>query len=247
MGLAVVWWCPSRPVAWAGPPVGVGAGVGGVVQDAEDPVVGERLEEQLAAAGSAVVAGGEGQLLFAECLDDAERRSGGGEGAEQQPHGVAHARVGVQRDLALAVADQADREGEGELAAAGLGQDPAAHPGAQEMEFEFRDLAFHSQQDAVVEDGRVIQAVLVADERVGVGADLDELLPVGGVAGQPGAFQAEHDAGPAEGDLGDQLLEPGPVGGAGAGAALVDVDDVDLVLGPAERDRAAFQVVLPGG
>jgi hypothetical protein len=80
-----------------------------------------------------------------------------------------------------------------------------------------------------------------------VGADLDELLPVGGVAGQPGAFQAEHDAGPAQGDLGDQLLEPGPVGGAGAGAALVDVDDVDLVLGPAERHRAAFEVVLPGG
>ena len=41
------------------------------------PVVGERLEEQLAAAGPAVVPGGEGQLLFAECLDDAERRPGG--------------------------------------------------------------------------------------------------------------------------------------------------------------------------
>ena len=66
----------------AGPSVGVGAGVGGVVQGFDDPVVGERLEEQLAAAGPAVVAGGEGQLLFAECLDDAERRSGGGEGAE---------------------------------------------------------------------------------------------------------------------------------------------------------------------
>jgi hypothetical protein len=57
----------------AGPPVGVG----GVVQDAEDPVVGERLEEQLAAAGPSVVPGGEGQLLLAECLDDAERCSYG--------------------------------------------------------------------------------------------------------------------------------------------------------------------------
>ena len=97
----------------------------------EDPVVGERLEEQLAAAGPAVVAGGEGQLLLAECPDDAERRSGGGEGGEQQPHGVAHARVGVQHHLAVAVAGQAGREGERELAAAGLGQDPAAHPGSR--------------------------------------------------------------------------------------------------------------------
>ena len=72
-----------------------------------------------------------------------------------------------------------------------------------------------------------------------MGADLDELLPVGGVAGQPGAFQAQDDAGPAQGDLGDQVLEPGPVGGAGAGAALVDVDEVDPVLGPDGRPRGS--------
>ncbi len=69
-------------------------------------------------------------------------------------------------------------------------------------------------------------------------------MPVGGVAGQPGAFQAQHDPGPAEGDLGDQLLESFPVGGAGAGLALVDVDDGDLVCGPAQADRVAAQVVL---
>ena len=69
-------------------------------------------------------------------------------------------------------------------------------------------------------------------------------MPVGGVAGQPGAFQAEHDPGPAEGYLGDQLLESFPVGGGGAGLALVDVDHGDLVSRPAEADRLAAQVVL---
>jgi hypothetical protein len=72
----------------------------------------------------------------------------------------------------------------------------------------------------------------------------EELVPVGGVAGQPGAFQAEHDPGPAEGDLGDQVLESFPVGGAGSGVALVDVDHGDLVRRPAEADRLAAQVVL---
>ena len=72
----------------------------------------------------------------------------------------------------------------------------------------------------------------------------EELVPVGGVAGQPGAFQAEHDPGPAQGDLGDQVLEPFPVGCAGAGLALVDVDHGDLVRRPAQRDRLAAQVVL---
>jgi hypothetical protein len=69
-------------------------------------------------------------------------------------------------------------------------------------------------------------------------------VPVGGVAGQPGAFQAEHDPGPAEGHLGDQLLEAFPVGGGGSGLALVDVDHGDLVGVPAEADRLAAQVVL---
>ncbi len=35
-------------------------------------------------------------------------------------------------------------------------------------------------------------------------------VPVGVVAGQPGAFQAEHDPGPAQRHLGDHLLEPFP-------------------------------------
>ena len=155
-------------------------------------------------------------------------------------HGAADVGVRVQHD-GRGVVGKAGREGERQLAAAGLGQDPAAHPGAQEMQLEFRGLPFHSQKDPVVEDGRVIQAVFVEDERVGVGADLDELLPVGGVAGQPGAFQAEDDPGPAQGDLGDQVLEPGPVGGGGTGVALVDIDDVDLSSGQPSATARLFR------
>ncbi len=131
-----------------------------------------------------------------------------------------------------------------ELAAAGLGDDPAAQPGPDEVQFGFRHLAFHAEQEPVVEVPRVVEAVFVADQRAGHAAELEELMPVGRVAGQPGAFQAEHDPGAAQGDLGDQLLESFPVGGAGAGVALVDVDDGDLGGGPAERDRLAAQVVL---
>jgi hypothetical protein len=69
-------------------------------------------------------------------------------------------------------------------------------------------------------------------------------MPVGVVAGQPGAFQAEHDPRMAEGHLGDQLLEPFPVRGRCAGLALVDVDHGDLVRRPAQGDRLAAQVVL---
>src|SRR5207247_272906 len=69
-----------------------------------------------------------------------------------------------------------------------------------------------------------------------------QLMPVGVVAGQPGAFQAEHDPGPAQRHFGDQLLEAFPVRGGRAGLALVDVDHGDLAGVPAEADRLAAQV-----
>ncbi len=105
-------------------------------------------------------------------------------------------------------------------------------------------MPFHAQKQAIVKVSRIVEAVFVADEGAGQAAELEELVPVGGVTGQPGAFQSEHDPGPAQGHLGDQLLESFPVGGGGAGVALVDVDHGDLGAGPAERDRSAAQVVL---
>ena len=79
---------------------------------------------------------------------------------------------GIQGHLAERVADQSDRQLESELPAAGLGEDPAAQPGPQEMQFCLAELAFHSKEEAVVEAGGVIQPVLVQDEAVVVGADL---------------------------------------------------------------------------
>ena len=107
--------------------------------------------------------------------------------------------------------------------------------------------ALQAEQQPVVELGRVIKAVLVADQRRGQRADLQQPVPVGVVAGQPGHLQAEHDPGPAHADLGDQVLEPFPVGGAGTGVALVGVDGDDLRRGPAQRRSPMPQRVLPGG
>ncbi len=89
----------------AGAAVGVGAGVGWVVQHLEDLVVGQRCPVQLPGLGAAAVPAGEGQLLVAERLDGGECRAGGGECVEEQLHGLADAGVGVGDDLAAGVVD----------------------------------------------------------------------------------------------------------------------------------------------
>ena len=226
------------------PAVGERAGVAGVVQHMQHGGMPQRLPVGLALAGAFAVPPGEGQPGGAERLDHGGGRPGGLERGEQVPDRALDGGVGVEDDVPGGVVDQADGQRHDQLAAAGLGQDPAAQPGPDEMELSLADLPFHPEHQPVVEVARVVEAVLVADQGAGHGADLQELVPVGVVAGQPGAFQAEHDPGPAQGHLGDQLLEPFPVGGRGAGVALVDVDHGDLVRRPAERDRLAAQVVL---
>ena len=69
------------------------------------------------------------------------------------------------------------------------------------------------QQQPVIEVGRIIEPILVADQRRGHGADLQQPVPVGVVAGQPGDLQTQHDPGPAHADVGDQTLKSFPVGG----------------------------------
>ena len=100
--------------------------------------------------------------------------------------------------------------------------------GPDEVQFGLAHGALKTEQQPVVEVGRVIKPVLVADQRARHGADLQQPVPVGVVAGQPGDLQAEHDPGPAHADLGDQPLKSFPVGGRGAGLALVGVDGDDL-------------------
>ena len=228
-------------------PVAVGARVSGVVQGVEHVVVAQRFPVELAGSGAGEVSRGEGQALRGEGLDDRAGRSGPGEHVEQVRDRVADAGVGVEHDFARRVVDQPDGQPHRQLPAAGLGQQPALHPGVQEVQFGLAHRAFEAQQQPVVEIARVIQPVFVADQGVVQGADLQQLMPVGVVSGQARAFQPEHDPGFAEGDVGDQPLEAFPVGGAGAGVALVDVDDDDVVGGPAQRGGLAAQVVLAAG
>jgi hypothetical protein len=152
---------------------------------------------------------------------------------------------GVGAGVTGGVVGQPDGQRGDQLAAAGLGQDPAAHAGTQEMQLGLAELAFHAEQHPVAEIAGIIKAVFVADQRAAQGADFQQPVPVGVVPGQPGALQARDDPGRAHADVGDQPLESFPVGGRSAGLALADVDNDDLVAAPPERDRPPAQVVLP--
>ena len=100
-----------------------------------------------------------------------------------------------------------------------------------------------TEQEPVIEVDRIVDAVLVEDQRLAQGANLEKPMPIGGVSREPGHLKAEHDPGPPHADLGDQLLEPFAIA-IGTGEAEIAIDHDDALGRPAQGHGPLAQCVL---
>jgi len=107
--------------------------------------------------------------------------------------------------------------------------------------------ALEAEQQPIVEVRGVVDPILVEDEGIGQGTDLEQPVPVGRVASQPRDLQPEHDPGAPQADIGDEPLKSFAVDGGGTGLPKVGINDDDVVVGPAECDRALAKRVLALG
>ena len=67
--------------------------------------------------------------------------------------------------------------------------------------------ALETKQQSIVEQGRMIDTIGIADERVGEAAEIKQAIPVGIIASETGDFEAEHDADVSERDFGSEAGE----------------------------------------
>ena len=165
------------------------------------------LPEQFAIMGFAPETLGEEQAVLAEVLDDRQGGTRQLEPREQQPDGLLHLFVGIEDQSAGRVEDQADGGTHPEFPPFGAGQLAAEQSVAEPVKFRLAHGAEDAEEQAVGVLAGVVDAVLVDDQGVGQGADLQQAIPVTTGAGQAGRFQAEDGAGLPEPDLGDQELE----------------------------------------
>ena len=70
-------------------------------------------------------------------------------------------------------------------------------------------------------------------------------MPIARAAGETRDLQAQHQTDLTEADFGDQVLEPGAVGGGGRRVPQVLVDHDDALVGPPQGERPFAQGVLP--
>ena len=150
------------------------------------------------------------QSLGSEPQPDPPRRTGLGEAVEDRGDCRPHGFVGVQSDFAIGVApDQSDRQAAPEFPTRRLVPDPTVEAGAKDIELRFAYRTFHPQQEAIIEQRRVINPVRVADQSIGQTAQINETIPVSIVTCQARHLKAQNEPHVSESDLGGQPSETG--------------------------------------
>jgi hypothetical protein len=112
------------------------------------------------------------------------------------------------------------------------------------MQFRLAHDPGQTKQQTVVIGTRIIEPLAIGNKDTEERTQFEKLMPIPIVAGQARGVQADHQAGIAQADLGDQLLEALSIGSPGAGFAEILVDDVDPIPGPAQADGSVHQIVL---
>src|SRR5437588_615697 len=227
----------------AGSAVDVNAGVDGVGKDRVNAGVSGPRPSELAAL---MHLQWEFEPLRAEPQPHAPGRAGLGELGKDLADGGADGFIRVKTNFALLLApDKADGQAAPEFAARRLVANAAIEARAQYVQLCFAHGALQSQPQPVIEHRRVIEAVAIADQRVGEAGEIDEAIPFGIVAGQARDFQTEHEADTGERHLGSEPGKAGAGRGSAARQAQVFINDDDPFGGPAELVGLAGERVLP--
>ncbi len=160
---------------------------------------------------------------------------------EHQGQRLSDPTVGVLFQAIVGAAQVADCHRGVEVAARRLDAQRLLGTLAENRQLELAEGALHAEQQPVVDEPRIIDPVLVDDQAVHEGAELQKRVPVSAIARQSRYLEREHRAGGARADRREQPLEAWP-GLAAAGSTEIVVDH-DHVL-PAKRLRSRCEGVL---
>src|SRR5713226_1018623 len=103
-----------------------------------------------------------------------------------------HSAIRIEAEADLSMPDIADRHGNPEFTASGLGSRGIQHPRSQNAELELTDAALHAQEQAIIRATRVVHAIKVDDAGIDETAQLEQMMPVPSVTGETGGIEAKY-------------------------------------------------------
>src|SRR4029077_4089179 len=113
---------------------------------------------------------------------------------------------------------------------------------AKQRQLKFAHRPFHPKQQPIIGMPRIVDSVVVDDDRSDYSKELNQRVPVTAVARQSRYLDREHSANAGFADCSQQALEARP-NDAAARTAKIIVDDLDR--GPAELTGSIHETILP--
>jgi hypothetical protein len=136
--------------------------------------------------------------------------------------------VGIEAQSNLTMPNVAYRNGNPQLSPPRLRAGGVEHPRAQDAQLELANAALHPEQKAIVGATRVVDTIEIDDARLDEPTELEKVMPIAAVPGEPRGVEAENGANLAGAQPSDELLKPRPGDGAARRATEVVVDDFDV-------------------
>src|SRR3954468_8305653 len=164
--------------------LGISAGVDRVGQDGVEGVGDGQLPGH-AAPLRAIADRRQRQALVAHPEVNLPNRLQLGELGKDERDRLLDTTVRILLDAVVVRLAVADRDGEEELAAAGLLLEGFERALTEERELHLAHGALHAEQKPVVRMARIVDPILIKDQRTDQAAELEQRVPVAAVAGEP--------------------------------------------------------------
>jgi hypothetical protein len=162
------------------------------------------------------------------------------EAGEDQPDHLLDPQVGIEAKTDLTMPEVADRHADPELTAPRLGAGGIEHPSTEHAEFELADAALHAEQQSIVRPAGVVDPVKIDHSRLDQAAELEQVMPLTPVAGEPGSVEAQDRSHLSGTEPCHQPLEARPRHHSAGGAAEIVVDYLDVTKAAASGDVDEF-------
>ena len=184
------------------------------------------------------------QFLIVQGLHDRGERPDIEKRGEDLLNTVLDLEGGTFDDLPLRSSDQSHRKSQSQRAATGLAEKPRRQSGLDRAELPLGHLALEPEMEATVDRGGVIDTIAVTDQAMAVSAEVEKLIPVGGVARQPGDIVREDDPDLIGRHSGDKFLEALATIAATVGSSRIGVDGLDGLIVPTALTSPLIKGVL---
>jgi hypothetical protein len=161
-----------------------------------------------------------------------------------------HATVGIELDPTTGRPAQPDREQDSQFTATGFLSNGFQRSLAQQIQFEFTHGAFQAQEQPVVDETGIVDAIGIDDDGADHATQFDQVVPIAAVPCQARRFDTEHGAHLSRTDVRDESLESRALHQTRPRPPQILVDDHDVleaelagVLGQAVLAALTFLVV----